>query len=239
MPPSTTQVPRSLGSLVVDLVFGALGPAACFAFDPIVFRGDGAMLGHWRGGAYVFAGFEVLALLAWLGMPRRTRWGAACLGGILAVGAVGAFLIALALAPIAVPASLVGIGLPGLVPWFTGWVFLRNGRGAFRAAAADGGRPRGAGTATLLGVALACALPAGVQIRAHRVVDRSVAELVRGEPGGIQAAVRRLSVTPWALDLRPLVQAWRAAEDGATRARFAMVYEQVTGRSISEVGVAD
>ena len=138
-----------------DVTFGVLMPAACFVFDPIVFKSwsgyGGGIYSEYQPYAYTISAFEVVALCTWLFAPRRAGCRPAALTGVLLAGAVFAFAVGVAILPFSCFGLIVLIGALGFVPFPTAFVYLRN---AWRAAGAAG--RAGAGLQDLAAVALAC-----------------------------------------------------------------------------------
>ncbi len=130
------QMRYSSQQMAFDISFGVLLPLACFLFDPIVFIRDGLLSKFWIVG-YLGAGIQILLLGVWIrGRSRFIRsslqsdFGAviACVsGGAMLSGSVFAFLIGVALLPFSLLGLIVLIGALGFTPFFTGFVFLRNG----------------------------------------------------------------------------------------------------------------
>lgn len=111
---------------VFDGIFGAFLPAACFFLDPIVFRGNGALLTAFKPFAYLFSYFSVMALLAFVLFGEKLKWFNGFLSGLFTLGAIISFAIGIILFPFSLLGLVVLIGILGFTPLFTGFVFWRN-----------------------------------------------------------------------------------------------------------------
>jgi len=149
-----------LKRMIVDLMGGIVLPCFCLYYDPVLFGVGGPLVA--RSGfvvfPYFFLGFQMMALLVWLpAEPWVGRWGSVFAGSHF----VGA-LIAVSLGTLLLPFSIIGvvliIGVLGLVPFLTAFVFLRSGLTALRRARSHG---KGAGVSggITVGILLAVAIP--------------------------------------------------------------------------------
>jgi hypothetical protein len=116
-----------------DWTFGVILPVICFAFDPIVFKGE-SFLGIAKPFAYLLSFVSILAMMAWLIWGEKLKWLSGILAGFFAVSG----LISLAIGIVLFPFSLIGlvllIGVLGFTPLVTSIVYLRNATRAYRAA---------------------------------------------------------------------------------------------------------
>ena len=127
----------TLAQTVFDVLFGIILPVACLVFDPIIFKseiGSGGGMGlRYAIGAYVCIGLQVLVLSLWLLIGTRLESGAAWFSGPLLAGGLIAVGLAILIFPLTLIGTIVfGIGLLGLIPFFTGFTFWRNGIRAIR-----------------------------------------------------------------------------------------------------------
>lgn len=123
-----------------DFLWGVGMPLVCFVYDPIVFKETDDFSPLAFGGPllpgkvydhgfviYAFVGCQMLALSVWLTLGRIGRPWEAFLGGFLASGWLFALLVALALViPAVIGTLLFGIGLLGLTPLLTAFVYGRQ-----------------------------------------------------------------------------------------------------------------
>ena len=110
-----------------DVILGIVLPMICLAADPIVFQGYDGFVTHYRKLAYSFVGLEFVILGAWLVLRHRLASSAAFFAGPLLAGSLFAFALGLGMLPLTFIGMLVLIGFLGWTPFFTAFVFLRNG----------------------------------------------------------------------------------------------------------------
>lgn len=116
---------------IFDGVFGIFLPAMCFLFDPIVFRGSGALLGNYKPFAYALSYVSIMSLLAFMLWGEKLKWLNGFLCGLFAVAAVISGVIGFVLFPFSLMGLVVLIGALGFTPLFTSFVFLRSAVRAF------------------------------------------------------------------------------------------------------------
>jgi hypothetical protein len=224
--------------MVFDGAVGIVLPILCLIFDPFVFRGGlgfgGGLLKSLQLFAYTVIALEVSTLAVWLVWGERARAWLSAIGAILLAGALFSFLIAIILFPF----SLMGlafmfIGALGFTPFFTGFVYLRNGLKALTVAQ---GNTRGWEqlAALLLGAVFALGGPAAAQWKVSQMVTESVEELVNGDRHQQAAATTRLKYMYWIVsaDLDVLVRAYTNSTDRTHKERLARIYQELTGRDI-------
>ena len=113
-------------------------PILCLVADPIVFRPDGILdLEKSRTFVYLWIGSGIVTLALWLSVGKRIRRVNRLVACILLLGSLCAFAIGIILFPFSVIGLRILIGLFGFVPFFTGFVFLRNGVRAMQQANVD------------------------------------------------------------------------------------------------------
>jgi hypothetical protein len=149
------------GQIVFDVVMGILMPIVCLVFDPIVFRRDGtfsvfvralgrdaainfALSGYsgaskgdpsLLGGAHFFTAiidFGLIVLIVWMLLGPHLKWGLGFVAGILLVGSLFALMIEVVVFLPSLAGLVYGIGIFGFTPFFTSFVFFRNGIRALR-----------------------------------------------------------------------------------------------------------
>jgi len=131
----------ALKRAIYDVLWGIVFPVACLAYDPLVFAPNGQFFDRDETVLiYCHLLWQMAVLLVWLlagrRLPTLDRWFA----GNMLFGAFTAFLLGVCLLPWALIGLLVvGIGVLGLVPFATAFVFVRSaGTAARRAEAATG-----------------------------------------------------------------------------------------------------
>ena len=217
---------------VFDVTLGVVLPILCLVFDPVVFRdpllhGTG-LLGQYAPAAYFFFALSIAVLLIWL----ATRRFALLLVGPLVAGAAVSLGLGVVLLPFSLVAILLAIGLLGLVPFATSFVFLRNAIRAIRAARVRSGEGRVGVVALLLG-SMALGLPAGGHVYVKRKVASAVRFVLHGNPGEQDRAVETLRFLRAIAPTDDVVYAWEREQDPMRKDRLARLYEEITGRDVS------
>src|SRR5262252_8021612 len=72
--------------IVFDVLYGIVGPALCFVFDPIVFRsgfGEAPLLPDYQNFAYLFSAVQILLLSFWLLSGPGSQIRNQLMGGVL------------------------------------------------------------------------------------------------------------------------------------------------------------
>jgi hypothetical protein len=117
-----------LKRLGVDLMGGLILPVLCLVFDPgLICQYKLVIL------AYPAIGLQMLVLVLWLLLGPVRPWFSALMAGLLMVGVLIAGGIGLAMLPLSLVGLLaMGIGLLGLTPFLTAYVFGRNAGKALR-----------------------------------------------------------------------------------------------------------
>ena len=122
-----------------DWTFGVILPVICFAFDPVVFKGNAlgpaAFGGVYKPFAYLLSFTSIMAMMAWLIWGDRLKSFVSILGGLFLLGSAISFIVGVMLFPLSL-LGLIIIGALGFTPLLTGIVYLRNGVRALRSAKA-------------------------------------------------------------------------------------------------------
>jgi hypothetical protein len=118
-----------------DWAYGVVLPIICIAADPIVFRSSIGLtvnneFAKYKVFCYALSSVSILAMTAWLLWGNKLGELRPYLGGLFLAAAGISTTVGIFLFPISLLASVVGIGLLGFTPLFSGFVFLRN---SFRA----------------------------------------------------------------------------------------------------------
>jgi hypothetical protein len=215
-------------------------PVLCFAFDPVVFRGDYNLLGHQgvyhrlRLFAYSASALEIATLACWLFVIRKFPAWSRPAGGVMAAGALFSFALGLAILPLSIAGLLfVGLGALGFIPFVTALVYLRNARRALRLNRAGEPVRGGATAAFAFGLAFALGMPAVAQRGATRIVRNASAEVVEG--GELSPQRRRIVRALTFLSgetFYHLIRQHSEEPDAERRHRLAEAYEEVTGEDM-------
>ncbi len=234
IPPAPVATPAPRRSTSFDGVFGIALPILCLVADPGVLRPTPLvalgppMLAPFAVAAYAAILPAMAVLVAWLAWPRA----ALVLAGPLFAGGGVALAIGVALLPISLPACLVLIGLLGLVPFATAFVFFRNGWRALRAARAGGASARALALVPLLFVGTV-----GFAFGAQRHADGRVEALIDAATSGDERrtadAVEGLRPYGWLVDMAPALAAARAGPE-ARAERLERAWHDATGRTLRE-----
>ena len=119
-----------------DMWFGVALPVACFVFDPLIFKGwllRQGVLEDYRLFVYLVSATEIGMLLCWFTFRRDLETFAAPFAGVFLAGGIFSVAIGILIFPLSLVGLLWVIGIAGFTPFFTGFVYLRNGVRAMRA----------------------------------------------------------------------------------------------------------
>ena len=224
-----TQTP---GKAAFDIIFGILLPLLCFYLDPGIIRGGlPTPLGQLSIFIYSFSGLAILALLLWFAFGHRMRSSSPIIGGVLAAGAVVSFSIGVMILPLTLIGIIFVVGLLGLVPFVTGFVYLRNAVRAFRTdSSQSAGSPR---LATLvLSALLAIGLPASAQLKVNQIVRESMAEIMNPDSGSVDMAVQRIKRFSGVVDTDRMVREYENESNPLRKQKLARAYKEITGEEL-------
>jgi len=217
---------------IIDLLFGILLPLLCFYFDPGIIRGAiSEPLAHKEVLIYSLSAISILGLLLWLILGDRGNKGTAVLGGIMLAGAICSFSIGVLILPIAIIGLLLIIGALGFIPFFTGWVYLRNALDAISAGKASNTIYSRIGVA-VLATFLAIGIPAAAQWKINSMIDQSMVEIVSGTDNDFEAAIRRIKRFHLALNTDKLVREYEKEGVPERKERLRRAYKEITGDEI-------
>lgn len=121
----------TLGQNLYDVAFGVVLPPLCLAVDASFLRRH-SLFGSFASMAYAFVASEAGLALLWMILRRRLAGSSMFFAGPFLTGGLCAFLIGMAILPMALMTLLAGVGFLGLVPFFTCVTFYRNGVRAIR-----------------------------------------------------------------------------------------------------------
>jgi len=228
LPPLPARGPHPLRRPIFDVSFGIVLPLVCFAFDPIVFVDERWIgLGYWpyRILAWTFAGAQMLALAAALAGGRRPPVESAVVAGVLGAGALFACVVAFALLPLSLNGLIAIIGVLGLVPFATAFVYGRAALRALRDAAGFRWRALVAVAAFLV----ATAVPVGVQLGADAMVSEWIEAAVQ-RPVGPPDDALLLAARVAPRSVEQLEERHAMARDEVGRMRIAQLYVRLSGK---------
>jgi hypothetical protein len=172
-----------------EIAFGILLPIVCFAAD-LMLMGVATLapLALWS-----FAAFGIIALLL-SANPRASAAMRSALVGALGAAAAGAAMIGCALLPLSfITVTIFGLGLLGLVPFATTFIF------ALRAQVLFCTTERRSWPVIWLGAVMMFAVPAGLQYAENRWLAPQLAKLESQDPDQVLAALRALNAYPLTL----------------------------------------
>jgi hypothetical protein len=213
-----------------DLLVGIVLPIICVLLDPAIFRsfaGGSWFLKHLRLFAYLEIGFGIVALLYYM----LTRRASAFLIGVLSANAFFAFVLGIAMLPMTLIGLLFVIGIFGLTPFFTGFVFLRNAARSWRQCSSRDSR----GPAALplaLGFVLVLAVPVIFQSASFHYGNRAIVALQTGSDQDFNHAVRTLKLVHY--DTDELAFTYQKTNDATRRARLARAFTAITGEVVQD-----
>lgn len=222
--------------LAYDLIFGIVLPILCFIFDPIAFSGREfvthiAPITQYKLHVYLFSALSIITLAVWLLAYRTLKSAGGIVAGILLSGAVFSLLIGLLILPLTLIGLMLIIGVLGLTPFFTAFVYLRNGIRAMRLAESYVGYPKLV-SSLLSGAILILALPYAAYMGLNHTVALSINDLTTGDPQAAEDAIRRLKYVGWSGEMDQLVWAYLKEQDQTRKQNLARAYKVVTGEDV-------
>ena len=226
--------------LTYDVIFGIVLPILCFIFDPAIFTSDGFGLilfsiAQYKWFVYLFSALSIISLAVWLLAYRaaesKTGTVAGFIGGILLAGAACSFVIGCVILPLSLVGLMILIGVLGFTPFFTAFVYLRNGVRALKLAESNARQPKLVGS-LLSGAVLVIALSFVAHTGLNRMVTQAVNDLSKDDPQVVDAAVRRLKWVGWSGDMDHLVWAYSKEQDQTRKQNLARAYKEITGNDI-------
>jgi hypothetical protein len=221
-----TQTP---GWMIFDISFGIIMPLFCFYYDPGIIRGTfDSTLGRLGIFIYGFSGIAILSLSTWLVLGHRIRSLAAIFGGVLVAGAIISFSIGVLILPLTLIGILFVIGVLGLVPFVTGFVYLRHGLRAIR----QSGDRSSLMATVILSAILAVGLPGSTQWAAIEIVERSIAEILDRDSQAVYAPVARIKLLRSVVDTDRFVREYEKESSAERKQRLARAYKEITGEEI-------
>lgn len=221
----------TLKQRIFDVFFGIVLPLLCFYFDPIVFQSDNGfgspLLASYKAFAYSLSFGSIIIFAVWLCFGNRLKWLCAVFAGLFFTGAAFCFVIGVLLLPFSLLGLFLIIGILGFTPFFTGFVYLRNGFRAFRSAKENLNFKLLANAAVLSAV-LSFVFPAILNLK----TNQAISELINGDAQAVEASVKRLKYVSFFINSDEIAQAFVRTDDDEKRQTLAVAYKQLTGSEI-------
>lgn len=218
---------------VFDVTFGLVVPILCFVVDPVVFKSfpllGRAFLEDYQLFAYVVSTVEMGFFLVWRTFPTKAKSLSPLFAGVLLAGACFSFVIGVAMLPLTAWALLFIIGVLGLIPFASAFVYLRNG---IRAMKAQPDLPLASRitTATFSGVLVISSLIfASVYVESR--ISAAMGDVLFGNTIEVEAATNRLKCFGF-IPLKHtnrLALAYGDEWDADKKATLGRVYWELTG----------
>lgn len=225
---------------IFDVVFGIIAPILCLVFDPFVFRsgifGGAGYLHSIQTFAYISVGLGIISLIIWLYPSEKTALLAGIISGIFFVGALLAFALGLVLLPYSIFGLIIVIGVFGLTPFLTAFVYLRNGLRAFRKIQSTQNKNLLVGTMAL-GVICVIGIPLAINLKTSDLVSQSVHIIIHSnKQEEIDSAINKLQSAFWCSDscYDQIVWSYSEEDDETKRKILSSAYLKLTGRSIED-----
>jgi hypothetical protein len=219
---------------IFDWIFGVIMPVVCFAFDPVVFKGNAmgtAYLADYKPFAYILSFVSVMAMAAWLIWGAKLKWLGAFLAGLFFVGGTISLGIGVILFPISLLGLLILIGVLGFTPLFSSLVYLRNSLRAYESA-----RPflekRVLANSFFLSLILSTVIPSISNVQIKKAVD----EMKGGDVRTIRAKAQSLKYFAFLANLDGLALRYQRAEPAKRETEemkaIAEAFKELTGEDI-------
>lgn len=216
--------------LVFDLIFGIVMPLLCFYLDPIVYQENGygsPLFPNDKAFAYSFSFASIAVFAVWLCFGKRFKWLNAVCAGLFFTGAAFCLVMGLVLLPFSLIGLIFLIGFFGLTPFFTGFVYLRNGLRAWHLVKGELAFRHLANTVALTAI-LSFVFPAILNSK----INQAISDLINGDPQTIETSTQRLKYVPFFIDSDKVVRAYGATGDREKQAALAAAYKQLFGEDI-------
>jgi hypothetical protein len=227
---------------IFDWAYGVIIPTICVAADPIVFRSSVGLppspgFSEYKAFAYVLSAASILAMAAWLLWGKKLGRVTALMAGLFIFGSGISLTVGVLILPISLIASLVGIGLLGLTPLFSGIVFLRNGVRAHSSSLRMIGGRMTLGLASL-GALYSFVVPYVI----YAEVDSRVEVIANGNVDTIRRETAILKRVSFLVHPAPIARRYRLDSpyentESQRMKELAISYEELTGEKVSEATV--
>jgi len=229
--------------IIFDVVFGIVMPLLCFYVDPgilsaerlVARRGPIPVFSGWTFFIYAFSGLAIVALILCMGLRNRaTPSVRAGLGGVLLGGAALSFAIGVVILPLTIIGILLVIASLGLIPFFTGFVYLRNGVRASGIGSPEVNRTPRVATAVVVAL-LALGLPGIAQWKINSSVKESIAQILDPNTESIDAPLARIKRFHSFVDTDRILHQYESETNPARQERLGRAYKEITGEDIEGI----
>jgi hypothetical protein len=223
-------LPASPQQQLFDLLLGVVAPVLCLLLDPAIFRpfaGGTGFMRHYRLFAYLEIGLSILMLLYYMATKRASAF----LTGVLFGSAIFALSLGAVILPVTLLGLLVFIGVFGLTPFFTFFVFLRNSHRCWQQYRARTSRMPSL-AALVLGVIVIFGLPAGVQASIFHYGNRALAVVQSGPEEDFAGAVHTLKWLHY--DTDEIAFIFQRTNDPKQRERLSRAFTAITGETVQD-----
>ncbi|HEY6971370.1 MAG TPA: hypothetical protein VJA94_19330 [Candidatus Angelobacter sp.] len=218
--------------IAFDLTFGVFAPIICLYMDPGIFRWSdlpgNSLLSHFSFFAYLEIGIGIVALSFFLITHRASLF----LAGVLYAGAIFSVAVGIMIFPLTIVAIFALIGLLGLTPFFTAFVFLRNARRCWFQAIQS--RAASAFPIAVLAATLTLVMPLLAQLEIFRITSHALVMLQSGTDQEADRAIHTLKLTRFAINTDRLAIAYGNTDDKKQRERLARAFHEITGGKIAD-----
>jgi len=214
----------TIPQLTYDVIFGIVLPVLCFIFDPIVFSGSEFVVhAQYKSFVYLFSALSIVTLVVWLLTYRALKSAGGIIAGILLSGAGCSLLIGILILPLSLAGLMFIIGVLGFTPFFTAFVYLRNGVRAMKSSESYVSHTKLV-SSLLSGAFLVIALPFAAYTIINGMVSRSIVDLTKDEPQAVENAITRLKYVGWSGDMDKIVWAYSKERDQLRKQNLARAY---------------
>lgn len=230
------QTEATASQIKFDWIFGVVLPVICFAFDPVVFKGNAlgeAFLGTYKPFAYILSFVSIMAMSGWLIWGAKLKWLNALLAGLFIVGSIISLIVGVILLPFSLLGLVVLIGILGFTPLCSSIVFLRNSLRAYRAA-----KPfleRGVLIHLFaLGVIFSLVVPYVTNVEVKRNLDEIIAgdaQMVRKKASNLKYVAPLVNFDPLAIRYHRSAPSERETEKMKA---IVEVYKELTGEDLEK-----
>lgn len=218
--------------IVFDAFFGAVLPVVCLFMDPGIFRSGGlpgtSLLTHFGLFAYLEIALCIAALIFYLVTRRSSLF----LAGMLYAGMLFSLAVGIMILPLTIVGVFVLIGVLGLTPFLTAFVFLRNARRCWNRSSR-----KAVPTAILASaatVAMTVIVPLAIQFETVRITNHAMETLRTGTEEEASRAIHTLKLARIVIDTDRLAIAYGNTGDEKVRERLARAYHELTGEKVED-----
>lgn len=222
--------------IIFDIAFGILVPIICLIFDPIVFRGHVSnYLVSNNLFAYSAIGLGIITLSIWLLFNTESTIINSLIAGVLLSGALLAFVLGIVILPYSLVGLYLIIGIFGFTPFFTAYVFLRNGLKAIRKIQPIKSKFSVTGL-MFVGIVFVIGLPLEIQLRGSELVAHSFEVIANGKREEVKLATKNLKLAFWCSNscYDEIVWSYYEADNETNRRLISGAYRDLTGEDIKQ-----